>query len=165
MPAITYEDIVTDTRRPTLILAGPGAGKTYLLGDRVKRLLDAGVDHGAITVLSFAKDASQNMRNKLLDPEHGFGLNYNQLPRVSTLHSLAYEIVKARPKAVGLRKANLRVQPDSLVTALLFRDAPGAGGCLGLPSCATAWPSGQAVPRPEHGHCFCEAVAHPGRSK
>ena len=130
MPAITYEDIVTEMRRPTLVLAGPGAGKTYLLGDRVKRLLDAGVDHGAITVLTFAKDATQNMRNKLLDPKHGFGLKYDQLPRVSTLHSLGYEIVNARPKAVGLRKTNLRVQPDSLVTALLFRDAALSAGLV-----------------------------------
>ena len=128
MPAITYEDIVTETRRPTLVLAGPGAGKTYLLGDRVKRLLDSGVDHGAITVLTFAKDASQNMRNKLLDPKSGFGLKYDQLPRVSTLHSLGYEIVNAKPKAVGLRKTNLRVQPESLVTALLFRDAALSAG-------------------------------------
>src|SRR4030042_775801 len=128
MPAIIYEDIVTEMGRPTLVLAGPGAGKTYLLGDRVKRLLGAGVDHGAITVLTFAKDASQNMRNNLLDPKHGFGLTYNQLPRVSTLHSLGYEIVNARPKAVGLRKTNLRVQPDSLVTALLFRDAALSAG-------------------------------------
>ena len=123
MPLISYENIVTEMKRPTLVLAGPGSGKTYLLGDRVKRLLDAGVDQGAITMLTFAKDASQNMRNKLLDPKHGFGLDYNQLPHVSTLHSLGYEIVKAKPKSVGLRKTNLRVQPEFLVTALLFRDA------------------------------------------
>ncbi len=128
MPATTYEDLVTEMRRPTLVLAGPGAGKTYLLGDRVKRLLDAGVDHGSITVLTFGKDASQNMRNKLLDPKHGFGLKYSHLPRVSTLHSLGFEIVNASPRAVGLRKTNLRVQPDSFVAALLFRDAALSAG-------------------------------------
>ena len=128
MPGITYEDIVTEMKRTTVVLAGPGAGKTYLLGDRVKRLLNAGVDHGAITVLTFAKDASQNMRNKLLDPKHGFGLKYSELPRVSTLHSLGYEIVNAKPKAVGLRKINLHVQPDSLVRELLFRDAALSAG-------------------------------------
>jgi DNA helicase-2/ATP-dependent DNA helicase PcrA len=128
MPATAYEDIVTQMRRPTLVLAGPGAGKTYLLGDRVKRLLDTGVDHSAITVLTFAKDASQNMRNKLLDPVHGFGLKYDQLPRVSTLHSLGNEIVSAKPKAVGLRKTNPRVQPDSSVARLLFRDAALSAG-------------------------------------
>ena len=128
MPLVSYEDIVTEMKRPTLVLAGPGAGKTYLLGDRVKRLLDAGVDHEAITMLTFAKDASQNMRNKLLDPESGFGLDYNQLPHVSTLHSLGYKIVKAKPKSVSLRKTDLRVQPESLVTKLLFRDAALSAG-------------------------------------
>jgi len=123
MPIVTYEDIVTEMSRPTLVLAGPGAGKTYLLGDRVKRLLDSGVDHNTITVLTFARDSCQNMRNKLLDPKHGFGLNYKKLPRVATMHSLGYEIVNSKPKAVGLKKINLRVQPDSFVTALLFRDA------------------------------------------
>lgn len=128
MPLITYDDVVTEMKRPTLVLAGPGAGKTYLLGDRVKRLLDVGEDYGAITMLTFAKDASQNMRNKLLDPKHGFGLKHSQLPRVSTLHSLGFEIVKAKPKAVGLRKTNLRVQPESLVTELIFRDAALSAG-------------------------------------
>jgi superfamily I DNA/RNA helicase len=78
------------------------------------------VDHDAITLLTFAKDASQNMRNKLLDPKHGFGLKYEQLPHVSTLHSLGYEIVNAKPGAVGLRKTNLRVQSESSVSQLLF---------------------------------------------
>jgi len=123
MPGITYEQIVTERQRPTLVLAGPGAGKTYLLGDRVKRLLNARVDHDAITLLTYTKDARQNMRNKLLDPEDGFGLEHSQLPHVSTLHSLGYKIVKDKPKAVGLRKTNLRVQPDGKVTELLFRDA------------------------------------------
>ncbi len=128
MPAISYEDIVIEMRRPTLVLAGPGAGKTYLLGDRVKRLLGAGVDHDTITLLTFGKDASQNMLNKLLDPNNGFGLKYDQRPHVSTLHSLGYEIVNTKPGAVGLRKTNLRVQSESSVSKLLFRDAALSAG-------------------------------------
>jgi DNA helicase-2/ATP-dependent DNA helicase PcrA len=123
MTAVDYESIVAEMQRPTLVLAGPGAGKTYLLGDRVKRLIDAGVSPKVITVLTFGKDASQNMRNKLLDTERGFGLPYDQLPHVSTLHALGLSIVNDRPKTVGLRKGNLRVQPESDVVELLFRDA------------------------------------------
>jgi len=67
-----YEYIVSNVDSPTLVLAGPGAGKTYLLGGRVKRLLDQGVSKRSITVVAFGRDASQHMRNKLLDPVGGF---------------------------------------------------------------------------------------------
>jgi superfamily I DNA/RNA helicase len=123
VPTIAYEDIVTETSRPTLVLAGPGAGKTHLLGDRVRRLLDAGVDSDTITLLTFGRDATQNMRNKLLDPQGGFGLSYKQMPHIATLHALGFEIVNRNPRAVGLRKADLNVQPEATVASLLFRDA------------------------------------------
>ena len=118
-----YETIVSTLDRPTLVLAGPGAGKTYLLGDKVKRLLDAGVGKETITVLTFGRDASQHMRNKLLDPKDGFGVPYADLPNISTLHALGFEIVNRKPQAVGLRKADLDVQDDLNVRNLLYRDA------------------------------------------
>ena len=59
MHADNYESIVTTMDRPVLVLAGPGAGKTYLLGDRVKRLLDAGVARDKVVLLTFGKDAMQ----------------------------------------------------------------------------------------------------------
>ncbi len=131
MPQVPYEAIVSSTDRPTLVLAGPGAGKTYLLGDRVSRLLSDGSDHGAMTLLTFAKDATQNMRTKLQDRAHGFGIPHDQLPHVSTLHALGYEIVGRDPHAVNLRKTNLGVQPDQHVADLIFRDAAMAEGLSG----------------------------------
>ena len=119
----SYESVVTIAGQPALVLAGPGAGKTHLLGDRVKRLLATGVDKNGITVLTFGRDASQHMRNKLLDPKDGFGIPYSSLPNISTLHSLGFEIVNRAPKEVGLRKVGLRVQSDEDVKRLLYRDA------------------------------------------
>jgi len=123
MTSGAYEAIVTTVDRPTLVLAGPGAGKTYLLGDRVRRLLDAGVDKDSITVLTFGRDASQHMRNKLLDPEGGFGIPYANLPYVSTLHAFGFEIVNRKARAFKLRKADLWVQANEKVKQLLYRDA------------------------------------------
>jgi DNA helicase II / ATP-dependent DNA helicase PcrA len=120
---IEYEEIVTTFNRPVLVLAGPGAGKTYLLGDRTKRLLDVGMNKECITLLTFGKDASQNMRNKLLDPHAGFGIPYDKLPHVATLHSISFEIVNKKPHSVNLNKTDLQVQTNEDVKRLLFRDA------------------------------------------
>jgi len=118
-----YEDIVSNCASPTLVLAGPGAGKTYLLADRVKRLLDSGIDKDKITVLTFGKDAKQHMVNKLIDSYDGFGMKSNNLPHISTMHSLGLEIVKEKPHDVNLLKTNLNTQKDENVKRLMYRDA------------------------------------------
>lgn len=118
-----YEAIVTTMDRPVLVLAGPGAGKTYLLGDRVKRLLALGIPHSEITVLTFGRDASTNMRTKLLDTRDGFGIPHTDLPTLSTMHALGYQIVQKAPRKLGLRKTGLDVQPIDDAKELLYRDA------------------------------------------
>ncbi|MFH1850877.1 MAG: ATP-dependent helicase [Candidatus Neomarinimicrobiota bacterium] len=118
-----YEEIVSNLNAPTLVLAGPGAGKTYLLSDRVKRLIDQDVDSNHISVVTFGRDASQHMRNKLLDTNSGFSIPFNKMPHISTLNSLGMEIVNCKPKSVGLRKTALNVQSDEAVKRLIFRDS------------------------------------------
>lgn len=118
-----YEEIVENDNCPTLVLAGPGAGKTYLLSDHVVRLLRKGVVKSNITVATFGKDASLNMREELLDPAGNWKLNIGELPKIATLHSLCFKIINENPKVVGLRKSGLSVQHNELVKELLYRDA------------------------------------------
>jgi len=117
-----YEEIVTNFASPTLVLAGPGAGKTHLLADWIKRLLDNGTDKGIITVLTFGKDANQHMINELTKPSK-FNIKFDKLPNIYTMHSLGLEIVKEKPHDVYLRKTDLRVQEDENVKRLMYRDA------------------------------------------
>ena len=58
-----------------------------------------------------------------LDKKAGFGIPYENLPHVATLHALGLEIVNRKPRAVRLRKTDLRVQSVDSVKQLLFRDA------------------------------------------
>ena len=117
-----YEEIVTNFASPTLVLAGPGAGKTHLLADRTKRLLDNGTDKTIITVLTFGKDANQHMINELTKPS-GFNIPFDKLPYISTMHSLGFEIVREKPHDINLLKTDLRVQKDENVKRLMYRDA------------------------------------------
>lgn len=117
-----YEEIVTNFASPTLVLAGPGAGKTYLLADRIKRLLDNGIDKDIITVLTFGKDANQHMIYKLTEPS-GFNIQFSKRPHISTMHSLGLEIICEKPRDVNLLKTDLRVQENENVKRLMYRDA------------------------------------------
>lgn len=123
MSLVNYEEIVVNDKTPTLVLAGPGAGKTYLLADRIKRLVDSGIDKDKITVLTFGREASLHMVEELLKPDGDFKLPSINLPFVSTMHSLGLSIVQEKPHFVKLNKTNLKVQNLEEVKRLLFRDA------------------------------------------
>jgi len=123
MPLENYEEIVTHFDRPTLVLAGPGAGKTYLLADRITRLLDDGVNKDNITVLTFGRDANRHMIEELINPKGNFKVSADNLPHISTMHSLGLSIVQEKPRHVKLKKADLRVQNEEEIKRLLFRDA------------------------------------------
>lgn len=123
MPLKDYEEIVTHFAAPTLVLAGPGAGKTHLLADRIKRLLDGGVDKENITVLTFGRDAKRHMIEELVNPKGKFKIPSDHLPHISTMHSLGLSVVLEKPRSVNLKKTDLQVQNEEEVKRLLFRDA------------------------------------------
>lgn len=78
MNVSNYEKIVNHLGSPMLVLARPGSGKTYLLADRVKRLLKNGISKENITIITFGKDASQSMKNELTDPKGDFKGDWNR---------------------------------------------------------------------------------------
>lgn len=123
MSLTTYKEIVNHFSSPTLVLAGPGTGKTHLLADRITRLLKKGIDKETITALTYTTDANQNMIDKLTDPNGHFKLVFNELPHISTMHSLGLTIVQEKPHSVSLLKTDLKVQEDEIVKRLLYRDA------------------------------------------
>ena len=116
-----YEEIVNNFTSPTFVIAGPGAGKTHLLADRVIRLLKQDEDSkNNITVLAFTRDARQRMEDELISEWH---LEYKKLPKIRTTHSLGFEIVQKAANDVNLRKKDLRLQTEKKIRRLMFRDA------------------------------------------
>ena len=68
-----------------IVDAGPGTGKTATAAARVLYLLDSGVSPGRLWMVSFARAAVAEMRQRLI----AFGGDRTELPQVTTLDSLA----------------------------------------------------------------------------
>ena len=123
MSLTNYEEIVNNFSCPTLVLAGPGTGKTYLLADRITRLLGSGTDKETITVLTYTTDANHNMIDTLIDPKEHFKVEFNEIPHISTMHSFCFTILQDDPHSLNLLKTDLKVQENERVKRLIYRDA------------------------------------------
>lgn len=76
---------------PTLVLAGPGAGKTRVLIGRMQRLLEEGEDPQALLAVTFTRRAAGELRERLAAALPGL----RDQPRCDTLHGLAWSEMRA----------------------------------------------------------------------
>ena len=98
-------DVVGNLEGPLQVLAGPGAGKTRVLIWRVVNLLLQGVcGPDEVALLAFGHLAAAEMRRRV---EAAARLvNYRgdvSRVRISTIHSLAHQILRERHRRVGRR--------------------------------------------------------------
>ncbi len=118
--------------RPTLILAGPGTGKTHSMALRVKWLIqEKGIDPQAITVMTFTAEAALNMRHRLSDEEKPdvFVPREQQPNQISTMHSLGLQIISNNFRSLNLDEA-FRVLDSDQLRRLLFEDSSQLAGLL-----------------------------------
>jgi len=86
---------------PVLVLAGPGAGKTYCLIARIHHLITArGMAPGRICAVTFTNKAAEEIRTRL---HRTLGTAGEEVVG-GTLHSLSLGILRAHPEAAGLRR-------------------------------------------------------------
>ncbi len=85
--------------RPLLVVAGPGAGKTRVLTQRIVHLVRSGAAAPTqIVAITFTNAAAAEMAERVeaeLEAEQ-VGV------RISTIHALAAQVVRRHPEAVGL---------------------------------------------------------------
>ncbi len=108
------KEAVLYTEGPLLIVAGAGAGKTKTITHRIIHLIHKGIDPQSILAVTFTNKASKEMRDRIMtmlnEPIHGndikkdnFG-NTDNVPFVSTFHSLGVHIIKENSHLIGLNK-------------------------------------------------------------
>lgn len=89
---------VTDIPRgATVVIAGPGSGKTTVLVERVAYLLANGVAAEDLLVCTFTRAASEELQGRL-----GPKLRGSKLPYCGTMHSLAYRMLGGQQWLVKL---------------------------------------------------------------
>lgn len=85
------EEAIMHRDGPAMVLAGPGAGKTYVITNRVKALIDKyGVKPEQILVVTFSKAAAVEMKERFEMLTGG-----QRLPvRFGTFHSVFFQILR-----------------------------------------------------------------------
>ena len=73
-----------------LVHASFGSGKTFAIVERLKRLINSGVNQRDILALTFTKDAAENMKKRISDYFDGEEVNI----QILTFHSFAYRMLK-----------------------------------------------------------------------
>lgn len=86
---------------PVLVVAGPGAGKTYCLIARIERLIGRhGISPARICAVTFTNKAAEEIAARL---HRALGGAADEVAR-GTLHSLCLGMLRRHPEAAGLRR-------------------------------------------------------------
>lgn len=70
-----------------LVVSCPGSGKTTVIVERAKRLIDAGVKPENILVITFTKEAAVQMQNRYFNKYGGSGIFFG------TIHSICFRVL------------------------------------------------------------------------
>lgn len=92
-------DVIEFGKGNLLVEAGPGSGKTTVIVERIKRLIDEGVEPESFLVITFTRKAAENLKVKLkreLDEEKVKKM------QISTIHSFCLEFLKDRNRTIHL---------------------------------------------------------------
>ena len=83
--------------KPTLILGGPGCGKTTALLNIVEKAFSRGVEPERIAYVAFTRKAAQEAKERMGEK---FGIEPDSIPYFRTLHSFAFKHIDAAPSQI-----------------------------------------------------------------
>ena len=124
--------------RDACVVAGPGSGKTTVLVEYFRRLVEAGVDPLRILAITFTEKAAGNMQARLAEAFRGDPAIRARLERawVSTVHGFCARLLRENAVFAGIdpeftvadERESWRLQQESMAAALsgLLADRPAA---------------------------------------
>ena len=119
---------ITRRHQDACVVAGPGSGKTTVLVEYFRRLVEAGVDPLRILAITFTEKAAGNMRTRLAKAFRDDAVLRAKLERawVSTVHGFCARLLKENAVFAGIdpeftiadERESWRMQQDSMAGAL-----------------------------------------------
>lgn len=101
IPSTRQRDAIEAELGPVLVLAGPGAGKTFCLIERIRFLIEhKGFDPGRICAVTFTNKAAQEIAERL---QKTLGDRAREV-KGGTLHALCAEVLRQHGEWVGVRR-------------------------------------------------------------
>ena len=94
--AMQLEAAASPPSGPVLVVAGPGTGKTRVIVERIKHLVNEGIEPSEILCLTFSEKATLEMQERL---EKEIDTTNMQ---IRTYHSFAYEILEQNVLESGI---------------------------------------------------------------
>ena len=64
-PNKEQQDVIDHKDGPALVLAGPGTGKTFVIVERVQKLVAQNVEPDKILCITFTEKATEEMKTRL----------------------------------------------------------------------------------------------------
>lgn len=107
--------VVEFNEGPLLVVAGPGAGKTRVLTERVRRLLTECDEHLRVLALTFTNKAASEMKDRLKEfPD------INNKSFIGTFHGFCMEVLSNRGKQVGIEGTPNLIDKDQDRQQILY---------------------------------------------
>lgn len=171
VPADRHRAVVDHGQGLLVVAAGPGTGKTYSLVRKIQCLIEFGVDPTQIYYITFVNSIVDAFKDDIRKPtdQGGLGSDPDGLGiHISTLHSLAFKIVKVFSRELGLPEhlevIDLSPKPQSLLSQEFMGDLLAYAKPNGIAEnkrsfdrlmrpLTEAWRLNQSVPKE------CEAVS------
>lgn len=95
---IQQTDAISSINGPVMVISCAGSGKTSVIIERTKKIIQSGVPSNKILVVTFSKAAATEMEERFVNRHENFNVKF------STIHSECYQILK---NAYGLTPSSI----------------------------------------------------------
>jgi DNA helicase-2/ATP-dependent DNA helicase PcrA len=106
------EMAIEHEKGPMLVLAGPGSGKTTVITERLRRLIEKGVPGDRILVITFTRAAAEEMETRFLKAvrvKNNIKHHTDVKAALQTSELKASDLKSAGDKAIGIKETASRV--------------------------------------------------------